>query len=139
MAVQWETPRKVLESHPKAVIELLRSSTILYTQSGDGYSALLYRPKSIEGSRLNDEYYWITQDSIVTPRLLRNKDGTNKDYSQAMVWLIANEAIQPYENGGNEPVCIEFGSDRSSIYQLESHLGGESSSCRLQLNWELFE
>lgn len=100
MLTVWETPKASLERETTpATQQLLRATALLYTEAGDGYAGLLYKPSAPVGCTGSSAYYWIQQDGINQPRALTRPDGACLDYTEAMVWLLNTQAIMAYEDG----------------------------------------
>lgn len=108
----WETPENELKRLPPRIRELLRSSVILFTEVGDGYGAMLYRPVSADCNG-GPGYYFTHQDEMAQPpALIRNADGKCADYTDAIVWLFSRFIVEPYEGGNGEIVVIDSGRPR---------------------------
>ena len=135
----WETPKKAMEQLPATVVELLRASVILYTEVGDGYSALVYKPQRSTGASDGPAFYWISQDEISRPNKLTNRNGSTKDYSQAMLWLIANQVLSRYATSSVESVFVDHHPQAKLAYRLRPELESQGMEFELELEWESFE
>ncbi len=80
----WKTPQETLEEFPVNLITFLKSSVILYTEVGDGLGAIIYLPEC------NNQgvYCWFHQDGDI--HLIKNPDGSYKNYTEVMIWCLAN-------------------------------------------------
>jgi len=135
----WETPAESMHSLPDATKKFLRSCVIVFTMSGDGYGALAYRP-TLKGNADSDgEFYALHQDSINKPQLLKNHDGSNKTYSQAMLWLFAQEVLIRVDSLGLNVCFVDHGATDPLIYRLTHETEGRSQVVRLALQWESFQ
>jgi hypothetical protein len=133
MIEDWETPKarleRVLEPQSKA---LYSASTLLYTSAGDGYGGLIYRPSGEAACGGNPAFYWIQQDGINRPRLLRTRDGACKDYAAAIRWLIVQESLTLLEDSDPDVVVV----DRSSPVAFRLLMSWEGSPFVLRLRPE---
>lgn len=136
MVQVWETPKESLLELSKDIQELLRKTVILYTEAGDGYGALLYKPAASAGSP--PEFYWIHQDSISLPELLRNKNGELKTYSDALRFLFINQLF-PLFDAGPGYVFRDSSATSVSKYFLSPDANVDGFSLRLDINWESLE
>ncbi len=134
----WETPQSAMEMLPAKIKELLRNSVILYTEVGDGYSAWLYQPSpqdSVDGA----SYYWISQDEIVRPTILANRDGSKKNYSQSMLWLVANQVLSRYVASSIEVVFVDHHPGARLAYRMRPDADDQGLKFELDVEWEKFE
>ena len=88
-------PKESIDKLPSNVVTLLKSSVVLYTEVGDGLGFLLYQPKGTADCNNKEAYYWIHEDEIASPLLLKNSDGSCKTYNEAMIWLFAQQFFAP--------------------------------------------
>lgn len=140
MIQDWETPRESMQEDlsPKTA-ELFKNSALLFTEVGDGLGALLYRPaKDPKAGPCNGQpaYYWVHQDSIDEPSLLKNRDGKCKTYSEAMIWVLAQLGLSGYDDDGLGFVLV----DRSAPgpWRLKLHHDVDFHFA-FELPWEEFE
>jgi hypothetical protein len=83
----WGTPEPALaEEYDAKFIEELRHGVLLYTEVGDGYGGLLYRPGPTRACGAAGVYYWTSQEGG-TRRLL-NPDGSCMDFRAAWRWVL---------------------------------------------------
>ncbi len=139
MAVDWETPHASLNRLPASSQKFYRSSVLLFTEVGDGLGGLAYRPGTTEFCEGQPTFHWTHQDSIDEPRLLKNHDGKCKNYSDAMIWLLAQQALQRLESAGLDVIFIDSSSKTRLPYVLESRMNPRMFSFELRLDWERFE
>lgn len=137
METLWETPAKVLRGLPEHVQRLFHEGVLLYTQVGDGYGGFFYHPQ--ENVNRSGNFYWIEQDTISQPTRLRSKSGVTFDYSAAMRWLIANEAINRYSLASSEPFLIDGSTAVQHEYFFDLNLNSSVFEARLMLKWDTFE
>ncbi len=95
----WDHVKEVIKELPSDVITVLESSAILYTEIGDGMSGLFYQPEGPPSCNKKEAYYWIHDHDLVSPLLLKNRDGSCKTYAEAMIWLLAQQFL--YINAEN--------------------------------------
>ncbi len=136
MVQVWETPTERLLELSKDTQELLRKSVILYTEVGDGFGALLYKPAVSAGGP--PEFYWIHQDSISSPKLLRNNNGELKSYSDAVRFLFIHQLF-PLFDAGPGYVFRDSSATNASKYFLSPDAYADDFSLRLDINWESLE
>ena len=135
----WETPAAAMESLPAATKEFLRSGVILFTMAGDGYGAILYRPADPSNAAGGAAYYEVQQDSIVEPRLLKNQDGSHKDYAQAMLWLLAQEVLTRLDSLGLNVCFVDHGAVGPLVYRVSHASEGKQEVVHMSLDWTSFE
>ena len=97
----WDHVKEVIKELPSDVVTVLESSAILYTEIGDGLSGLFYQPEGPPSCNKKEVYYWIHDHDLVSPLLLKNRDGSCKTYTEAIIWLLAQQFlyINAEENG----------------------------------------
>ncbi|MFM9966449.1 MAG: hypothetical protein ACKV2Q_35175 [Planctomycetaceae bacterium] len=136
MLHDWETPRAKLDELPAKTQALLKTTVLLYTEVGDGYGGWLYQPPQTASDR--PSFWWIHQDDIIRPRRLTNQDGSLKNYSQALLWLLTQQVLERYEDTPEECVFV----DRSSPGKLKYRLIPDDKPAlrgELWLDWKAFE
>jgi hypothetical protein len=137
MVKVWETPPKHLAaSVSPRTATLLKTSAPLFTEVGDGLGALLYHPEKTAACGGQPAYYWIHQDTIDEPVLLKNRDGKCKDFTEAMMWVVATLGLDQYDGSGLDLVLV----DRSAPgpWKLEL-LHEDGFHFRLSVPWEEYE
>ena len=77
-------------------VATLKSLVVLYADVGDGVGGLLYEPKGGSKSAKQGTYYWLSQD-LSDLLLLENSDGSCKNYTEAMIWLFADQLFSNSE------------------------------------------
>jgi hypothetical protein len=71
--------------------EVLNASVLLYTEMDSGVGGLFYRP---EGSvTCKGPAYYYVNDAGFFGFVLQKRDGSCRDYTESMIWLIANLAV----------------------------------------------
>lgn len=105
----WETPREDLAASVSSkTAALLKGSAPLFTEVGDGLGALLYHPKA-EACGGQPAYYWIHQDSVDEPELLKNRDGKCQSFTESMVWIMSWLGLVEYDDSGLDVVLVDRG------------------------------
>ncbi len=146
----WGEPRESMERPPSDVIAWLKSSVILYTEVSDGLAGLLYQPKGPANCNSKEAYYWIHDDDMVNPLLLKNRDGSCKNYTDAMIWLLAQQFFASnyeyfyyayYTDGSpNHVVLVDSSAPNSLRLSLVPPRCEEDAfQFGLYLDWEEFE
>lgn len=109
----WETPKSALDELPPAIISFLKESTILFTEVGDGYGALIYRPTAkICGG--GPAFYYTHQDEMAqAPYRIPGPDGKCGGYADAIAWLFSRFILEPYDSGG--PGVLLFNSSKDAF------------------------
>ena len=109
MIESWGTSREDLAASvsPKTAA-FLKATAPLFTEVGDGLGALLYQPKA-EACGGQPAYYWIHQDSIDEPELLKNPDGKCRTFTDSMLWILSWLGLAEYEDSGLDIVLVDRG------------------------------
>ncbi|MGN6521244.1 MAG: hypothetical protein ACTHK2_17685 [Dokdonella sp.] len=82
----WGTPAEAMqEDYSPKMQELLKSSTLLFTEVGDGLGGLLYRPPPTKACGAGGIYYWTSQEGG-DENLSAN--GACPDFAGAFRWLV---------------------------------------------------
>jgi hypothetical protein len=119
----WGTSAALLkQALTPSTAALLQASTILYTEVGDGYAALLYEP-ALPGrpSACGEQpaFHWLHQDEIDKPRLLTRGDGrTCRSYREVMTWLFMTQGLSGIEDEDHRLAFV----DRSAPATLRLEL-----------------
>jgi hypothetical protein len=88
MISDWGTPAESMKSDiDAATATLFRATTILFTEVGDGLGGLLYRAAD-EKCGGGAAYWYVHQDSINEPELLRTGAGSCANFAQSVHWLL---------------------------------------------------
>jgi len=129
----WESPAPRLDADVQALYD---ASTLLFTEVGDGYGGLVYRPADA-ACQGQAGFYWIHQDAIARPRLLRTTDGVCRSYEQAMVWVIATLGLQTYGDTSPDVAVLDLS---AAVAHARLDLDdGRQFRWRLQLDWDRVE
>lgn len=124
MVKGWGTPRSALEKElSPAAKAYYRSGTILFTESGDGYGGLLYRPAPVPECGGRAAFSWFHQDAMESAELLRRADGSCVDFPTAVLRVLARELFAQYDDTGDEGVVVDRSSPAPFRLQLV-HDGG---------------
>lgn len=88
MIHNWSMPAEVMHAEVEPdVAALLRRTTVLFTEVGDGVGGVLYGSTD-EGCGGRPAYWWTHTDDINDLRLLRNVRGECSTFAEAMHWLL---------------------------------------------------
>jgi hypothetical protein len=91
MIENWGTPRDSMKADlDRRVAQLLRATTVLYTEVGDGLGAVLYRAQAPDCDG-GAAYWFVHQDTINEPELLRTGTGACANFAQVVHWLMDGE------------------------------------------------
>jgi SMI1 / KNR4 family (SUKH-1) len=138
MIDDWETPKSELDKAlTKSTRALLEGTTLLYTEVGDGYGGLLYRPAGEPKCADGPAYYWIHQDEINEPELLQRAGGGCVDYTSAMIYTIAQDGLVEYDS--SEPNVVVVDRSAPEAQRLELAYEGRGFAFRLRQDWSLFQ
>ena len=92
MQKDWETEEvDLIDSYSPGMLELLKTSTLLYTEVGDGFGGLLYRPPPTKACGDKGLYVWTTQEEG-TESL--SKNGACPDFARVFRWLLNRFVIE---------------------------------------------
>lgn len=118
----WETDESdLIDSYSPAMLELLKASTLLYTEVGDGLGGLLYRPPPTKACGDRGLYVWTSQEGG-TESLSNN--GACPDFDRVFRWLLDRFVIEPLANELQENTNSVLIDTSSSIQHLQ--LSGET-------------
>ncbi len=124
-----------MEKHlPPEKAWLLKTSTVLFEEAGDGLSGLLFQPAREAGYGGQDAYFWVSQGSPDDPARLQKSDGSCRGYTEVLIWLTLMESMI-YE-GDRSDLAIAL-VDRSSPAPSRLRLWHEEEFVfSLSPNWE---
>jgi hypothetical protein len=118
MIHNWDTPEKEMRKLPAPIAQLLRESVILFTEVGDGYGAMLYRPAAKECSG-GPAYYFTHQDELAgAPHLIRSSTGACGDFTDAAIWLVNQFVLEAYDGMGPSFILVDRGNEREQARDL---------------------
>lgn len=87
MRQTWGTPEEAMqEDYSDAFRAVLKQSTLLFTEVGDGYGGLLYRPGATKACGEKGAYYWTAQEGGT--QVLKQDDGQCMDFATSMRWIV---------------------------------------------------
>jgi hypothetical protein len=140
MVKGWGTPRAVLEKklRPEAK-SLYRSGTILFTEVGDGYGGLLYRPAPVPECGGKAELSWFHQDDIHRAAILRRSDGSCMDFPAAVLRVLADQLFIQYDDTGDEGIVIDRSSPVPFRLKLVHDGGRPGPGFSLSPDWSRYE
>lgn len=140
MVTQWETPRAHLEKGLSAKSKsLYRSGTLLFTEVGDGLGGLLYRPAPVSECVGKAGFYGVHQDGIDSPELLRAADGSCRTFLQAMLWVLAEQLFQSFDDTGDAAVVVDRSAPAPFRLTLHHDGGTTGPGFRLMPDWSRYE
>lgn len=140
MVKGWGTPRDVLEKvlRPEAKT-LYRSGTILFTEVGDGYGGLLYRPAPGPGCGGKAELSWFHQDDLHTLQVLRRADGSCMDFPAAVLRVLAIQLFTQYDDTADEGIVVDRSSPVPFRLKLFHDGGRPGPGFSLSPDWSRYE
>jgi hypothetical protein len=119
MIRNWGTPADILAGETKpATKAVFRATTLLYTEVGDGLGGLLFHPAS-PACQGGPGFYFVHQDDINDPLLLKHEDGACHSYADAMRWLLMTQALVGYQDSDDNLVIIDRASPVPARMRLE--------------------
>ena len=140
MVKGWGTPRADLEKRLRpAAKTLFRSGTILYTEVGDGYGGLLYRPAPVAECGGKAELSWFHQDDLQRVEVLRRSDGSCLDFAAAVLRVLARELFSQYDDTGDQGVVVDRSSPVPFRLKLVHDGGRPGPGFSLSPDWSSFE
>lgn len=140
MVTGWGTPRAVLEKElSPAAKALYRSGTILFTEVGDGYGGLLYRPASAGECSGKAELSWFHQDDLHRAAVLRRSDGSCMDFPAAVLRVLAGQLFSQYDDTGDEGIVIDRSSPAPFRLKLVHDGGRPGPGFSLLPDWSRYE
>jgi hypothetical protein len=124
----WGTPEDAMqESYSDKARANLRASTLLFTEVGDGYGGLRYRPAPTGACGEQPFYQWISQEG--SDKALRHADGRCMDFAAAFRWLIEGFVLEDYadelasekgallidSSAGVQPLALDTSDERFAV------------------------
>jgi len=83
----WGTPEDAMqEDYSESMRTLLRKSVLLFTETGDGYGGLLFKPGASKACGEQGTYYWTSQEGGT--HVLKNADASCMDFRAAFRWVL---------------------------------------------------
>ncbi|MEO8672101.1 MAG: SMI1/KNR4 family protein [Tahibacter sp.] len=133
----WGTPEAAMQDdYNENFRAVLKTSTLLFTEVGDGYGGLLYRPGKTKTCGDAPSYYWTSQEGGTT--LLKQADGHCVDFSGAFRWVLNRFVVDSLANEINEsseqPVILIDSSTGVQTLQLTVDTG-DTFHVALNLPW----
>lgn len=140
MVTGWGTPRAVLEKQlSPAAKALYRSGTILFTEVGDGYGGLLYRPASAGECGGKAELSWFHQDDVHRAAILRRADGSCMDFPAAVLRVLADQLFAQYDDTGDEGIVVDRSAPAPFRLRLVHDGGRPGPGFSLLPDWSRYE
>ena len=139
MEHDWGTPRAALEKELSAEERAFyRSGTILFTEAGDGYGGLLFRPSDAAcgGSA---SYSWFHQDDLRRAAVIRGADGRCAGFSAAVLRVVGDQLFRQYDDTGERGVVVDRSAPAPFRLRLFHEGAGEGPGFRLAPDWESYE
>ena len=120
----WGTPEAAMsEDYSPAMQKLLRASTLLFTEVGDGLGGLLYRPPPTKACGERGIYYWTSQESS-DHNLSAN--GACPDFTGAFRWLLEGFVIADFADALAEEQGIVVIDSSTGAQKLRLTVAGGS-------------
>jgi hypothetical protein len=86
MRRNWGTPEAAMQAeYSPRMQEFLKTSTLLFTEVGDGLGGLLFRPPPTKACGDRGTYYWTSQEGGSVDL---SKDGACADFAEAFRWVL---------------------------------------------------
>lgn len=145
MLTEWGTPAEAMKELSSEMMTVLRASTMLYTEVGDGLGALLYEPalpSRPSGCGRQPAYYWIHQEGTgPSPERLMRADGkTCASYTEAVIWLLAQQVFALWEDEEDPHLVLVDRSAPTALRFLLSHRYERNIfSFDLDPRWDAYE
>jgi hypothetical protein len=140
MVKGWGTPRTVLEKELRPEAKTLyRSGTILFTEVGDGYGGLLYRPAPVPECGGEAELSWFHQDDLNGVEVLRRSDGSCMDFPAAVLRVLAMQLFIQYDDTGDEGIVVDRSSPVPFHLKLVHDGGRPGPGFSLSPDWSSYE
>lgn len=137
MEYMWGTPKAAFERMDVDTLEFYKSGVILYTESGDGYGGLLYKPNETSGKNGKSGYYYFHQDSIGDPEFIYANSDPDKAFINALCWIFRKTFFELYEVGGNT-VILDSSSVDALPYLLEPQVYEDKFTFRIRVDESFF-
>jgi hypothetical protein len=132
----WGTPEEAMQSdYSEKFRDVLKHSTLLFTEVGDGYGGLLYRPGKTQACGEAGTYYWTSQEGGT--EVLKNPDGSCMDFNAAMRWILDGFVIDELaESVGEELAHTVLIDSSGAAPEIELALStGDSVEVTLRGTW----
>jgi len=95
MVKVWGTPEDAMQKeYSEKFRAALKASTLLFTEVGDGYGGLLYRPGKTQACGDQGTYYWTSQEGGTS--VLKQADGRCMDFAAAMRWVLNGFLVEDF-------------------------------------------
>ena len=140
MVKGWGTPRAALEKElGPGARALYRSGTILFTEVGDGYGGLLYRPAPVADCGGRAALSWFHQDDLRSVAILRHADGSCMDFPAALLRVLADQLFSQYDDTGGEGIVVDRSSPSPFRLKLVPDGGRPEPGFSLAPDWSRYE
>ena len=98
MIADWGTPAALMESElSDATKELFRATALLFTEANDPNAGLLYRA-SDDACGGGAAYWFVSDDTIDEPKLLRTSAGACADFAEIVHWLVVERVTEQIQD-----------------------------------------
>ncbi|WP_395683978.1 hypothetical protein [Dokdonella sp.] len=115
IVTDWGTPESAMtDDYSPKMQELLRASTLLFTEVGDGLGGLVYRPPPTKACGGRGIYYWTSQEGS-EHNLSAN--GACPDFTGAFRWLLEGFVVADFADDLDE---------EKGIVLVDSSIGGQT-------------
>lgn len=134
---QWGTPEAALnEEYSDAQQAALKSSTLLFTEVGDGLGGVRYRPAPNAACAKDPAFIWMAQESDT--QVLKSADGRCMDFAGAFRWLLEGFLISDIASalGEQEPTVLLDTSTGPQVLTLDLDRHGTAFGVSLTRAWQ---
>jgi hypothetical protein len=135
MLRDWGTDEPdLIESYSPKSLELLKASTLLYTEVGDGLGGLLYRPPPSKACGDKGLYVWISQEGRTSGL---SKNGACPDFERVFRWLLDRFVIEQLADEMHETTGSVLIDTSTGIQHLQLVAeNGEEFRLTLSRTWQ---
>lgn len=135
MRTQWGTPEEAMRSrYSDARRAALRASTLLFTEVGDGYGALRYRPAPNRPCGDQAYYEWISQEG--GDDALKYADGRCMDFAAAFRWVLEGFLISSWADELAAEKQVLLIDTSAAVQPLALHAGVGAAGLGLDVRWQ---
>jgi hypothetical protein len=135
MLRDWGTDEPdLIESYSPKSLEVLKASTLLYTEVGDGLGGLLYRPPPTKACADKGLYVWTSQEEGTSSL---SKNGACPDFERVFRWLLDRFVIEPLADEMHETTGSVLIDTTTGIQHLQLVAeSGEEFRLMLKRSWQ---
>jgi hypothetical protein len=133
----WGTPEDALqEDYSESFRALLKTSVLLFTESGDGYSGLLYNPGASKTCGSSGTYYWTSEEGGT--HVLKNPDASCMNFAQAFHWILNGlvlDRVAEAIGDVNTPTALIDSSSGAQTLRLSFNTHADAFDVYLRGQW----